>query len=47
VQMHSIIYITFEHGWVGVVLSESSTVEMFTHCRAKVLNGTSPTSGVQ
>jgi hypothetical protein len=42
----NIIYITFEHGLVGVVSSDSSIAELVTHCGAIVLNGTGPTSAL-
>jgi hypothetical protein len=28
------IYITFEHGWMGAVSGDSSTMELVTHCGA-------------
>jgi hypothetical protein len=41
------IYITFEHEWVGVVSSDSSTMELvIPHCGAIVLNSTGPISSL-
>ena len=44
IRIESTIYIKFEHGWVGIVSGDSSTVELIIHCGAIVLNDTSPTS---
>ena len=41
------IYISFEHGRVGIVLGDNSIVELINHCEAIVLNGTSPTNSYQ